>query len=213
MRNSLRRKGGSISDEKKRVNKLKLIIASNNKGKIREYKELLSPLGYEAISQSEAGVNIEVEETGTTFAENSALKAQAIFNMTENCAVLADDSGLMVDALGGEPGVYSARYGGLSTDAERTAYLLDNLKDISDDKRTARFMCCIHFIKADGTVVTAEGKCEGKIGYEPKGENGFGYDPVFMYGDKSFAQVPAEVKNSVSHRANALKNLIEKLKK
>lgn len=192
---------------------MKVIIASNNKGKIREFKALLSPLGYEVVSQSEAGVNIEVEETGTTFAENSALKAKAIFDITENCGVLADDSGLVVDALNGEPGVYSARYGGLSTDSERTQLLLKNLKDVPDDKRTARFVCAIHFIKANGETVAVEGRCEGKIGYQPQGENGFGYDPVFMYGDKSFAQIPAEVKNTVSHRANALKKLLEKLEK
>lgn len=192
---------------------MKLIIASNNKGKIREFKELLEPLGYEVVSQSEAGVDIEVEETGTTFAENSALKARAIFDITDNCAVLADDSGLVVDALDGEPGVYSARYGGLGTDAERTAFLLDKLKDVPDDERTARFVCCIHFIKANGEQITVEGTCEGNIGHEPIGENGFGYDPVFMYGDKSFAQVNAEVKNSVSHRANALKKLLEELNK
>lgn len=190
---------------------MKLIIASNNKGKIKEFKALLEPLGYEVLSQSEAGVNIEVEETGKTFAENSALKAKAIFDVTENCAVLADDSGLMVDALNGEPGVYSARYGGLDSDDKRTAFLLKNMSNVADEKRTARFVCHIHLIKADGSTIDVEGKCEGKIGYEPKGENGFGYDPVFMYGDKSFAQVSADVKNSVSHRANALKLLIEQL--
>lgn len=192
---------------------MKVIIASNNKGKIREFKALLSPLGYEVLSQGEAGVNIEVEETGTTFAENSALKAKAIFDITENCGVLADDSGLVVDALNGEPGVYSARYGGLNTDLERTALLLKNLKDVPDEKRTARFICSIHFVKANGETITVEGRCEGKIGYQPQGENGFGYDPVFMYGDKSFAQIPAEVKNTVSHRANALKKLLAELKK
>lgn len=192
---------------------MKLIIASNNKGKIREFKALLEPLGYEVLSQSEAGVNIEVDETGSTFAENSALKARAIFEITENCAVLADDSGLVVDSLNGEPGVYSARYGGLSTDKERSAYLLEKMADVPDDKRTARFVCCIHFIKTDGSEISVEGKCEGKIGYEPMGENGFGYDPVFMYGDKSFAQVSPEVKNAVSHRADALKMLLRELKK
>lgn len=193
--------------------KMKLIIASNNKGKIREFKALLEPMGYEVVSQSEAGVDIEVEETGETFAENAALKARAIFDATENSAVLADDSGLVVDALNGEPGVYSARYGGLGSDAERSAYLLEKMQGVADENRTARFMCCIHFVNADGSEISVQGKCEGKIGYEPTGENGFGYDPVFMYGDKSFAQVGAEVKNAVSHRANALKLLLEELKK
>lgn len=190
---------------------MKLVIASNNKGKIREYKQLLEPLGYSVMSQSEVGIELEAEETGSTFAENAAIKARAIYGMTK-CAVLADDSGLSVDALGGEPGVYSARYGGLSTDGERSMLILDKLKNVPEDKRTARFICAIHFIKTDGSEISVQGKCEGRIGYKPLGENGFGYDPIFMYGEKSFAQVPAEVKNSVSHRAEALKLLIKELK-
>ncbi len=190
---------------------MKLIIASNNKGKIREYKQLLEPFGYDVVSQKEAGIRIEVEETGTTFAENSALKARAIFDMTD-CAVLADDSGLVVDALGGEPGVYSARYGGCDNDADRVSLILEKLKDVKDEDRSAHFVCTIHFINAGGDEIAVEGRVYGKIGYEPIGENGFGYDPIFMYEGKSFAQVSAEVKNSVSHRANALKALIEKLK-
>ena len=190
---------------------MKLVIASNNKGKIKEYKQLLEPFGYEVISQSEAGINIEVEETGTTFAENSALKARAIRKIADVCAVLADDSGLEIDALNGEPGVYSARYGGLKTDEDRNSLVLEKMKDVPDEKRTARFVCTIHFIKENGEEIAVSGKVEGKIGYEPLGENGFGYDPIFMYGDKSFAQVSADIKNSVSHRANALKMLIERL--
>ena len=190
---------------------MKLIIASNNKGKIKEYKQLLEPFGYEVISQSEAGINIEVEETGTTFAENSALKAREIRKIADVCAVLADDSGLEIDALNGEPGVYSARYGGLKTDEDRNSLVLEKMKDVPDEKRTARFVCTIHFIKENGEEIAVSGKVEGKIGYEPLGENGFGYDPIFMYGYKSFAQVPADIKNSVSHRANALKMLIERL--
>jgi XTP/dITP diphosphohydrolase len=189
---------------------MKLVIASNNKGKIREYKQLLEPLGYDVISQSEAGVNIEVEETGTTFAENSALKARAIYNLL-NCAVLADDSGLAVDALGGEPGVYSARYGGLNSDGERCALILKKLEGVSDSKRDAHFVCTIHFIDENGDEIAVEGRVNGKIGFEPIGENGFGYDPIFMYGGQSFAQIPADVKNSVSHRADALRKLTEKL--
>lgn len=189
---------------------MKLVIASNNKGKIKEYKQLLEPLGYEVMSQSEAGITLEAEETGSTYAENAAIKARAIYGMTK-CAVLADDSGLSVDALGGEPGVYSARYGGELTDSERCMLILDKLKNVPDDKRTARFVCAIHFIKTDGSEISVFGKCEGTIGFEPLGENGFGYDPIFMYGDKSFAQVGAEVKNSVSHRANALKELVKAL--
>jgi XTP/dITP diphosphohydrolase len=191
---------------------MKLIIASNNAGKVREYKQLLEPLGYEAVSQSEAGINIEVEETGTTFAENSALKARAIFEIA-HCAVLADDSGLVVDALGGEPGVYSARYGGLKTDAERSALLLSKLRGVEAENRGAHFACTIHFIKESGEEITAEGIVNGKIGFEPLGENGFGYDPIFMYGDKSFAQLSGEEKNVISHRGNALRQLVDKLSK
>lgn len=190
---------------------MKLIIASNNKGKIREYKQLLEPFGYDVVSQREAGIDIEVEETGTTFAENSALKARAIYEI-EKCAVLADDSGLVVDALGGEPGVYSARYGGCDNDADRVALILKKMSGVKDEDRSAHFVCTIHFIKANGEEIAVEGRVYGKIGCEPLGENGFGYDPIFMYEGKSFAQVSAEVKNSVSHRANALKALIEKLK-
>ena len=190
---------------------MKLIIASNNKGKIREYKQILEPMGYEVVSQREAGADIEVEETGNTFAENSALKAQAIYDMF-GCAVLADDSGLEIDALNGEPGVYSARYGGLESDSERTALVLDKMKNVPEGNRGAHFTCSICFIDSDGEHITAEGKVFGTIGYEPVGTNGFGYDPIFMYEGKSFAEVSAEVKNNVSHRANALRDLEEKLK-
>ena len=172
---------------------MKLIIASNNKGKIREYKQLLEPLGYDVVSQREAGIDIEVEETGTTFAENSALKARAIYEITK-CAVLADD-----------------RYGGCDNDADRVALILSKMKDVKQEDRSAHFVCTIHFIKQSGEEIAVEGRVYGKIGYEPLGDNGFGYDPIFMYEGKSFAQVSADTKNSVSHRANALKALIEKL--
>ena len=190
---------------------MKLIIASNNKGKIREYKQILEPMGFEVMSQSEAGIDLEAEETGTTFKENAAIKARAIFDMT-SCAVLADDSGLAVDALGGEPGVYSARYGGLATSEERSQLVLEKLKDVPEDKRSAHFICCIHLVLSDGRELTVEGRCSGKIGYEPVGENGFGYDPIFMYGGQSFAEISAEEKNKLSHRADALDKLIKKLK-
>ena len=192
---------------------MKLVIASNNKGKIREYKQILEPLGYEVFSQSEAGLILDVEETGTTFAENSALKARAAFKLC-GCAVLADDSGLEIDALGGEPGVYSARYGGLETDDERTALVLKKMKEIPDDKRGAHFTCTIHFIKADGEEIAVEGKVFGKIAHEPVGENGFGYDPVFRPDGYacSMAELRPEEKNAISHRGNALKILKEELR-
>ncbi len=191
---------------------MKLIIASSNKGKLKEFSALLSPLGYEVYSAKEAGIDIEVEETGKTFAENSALKARAIYDICKEC-VLADDSGLCVDALGGAPGVYSARYGGLESEKERTALLLENMKDVPEDKRTAHFVCTIHFIYADGREIAVEGRVDGKIAFEPTGENGFGYDPVFLYNGVSFASVSQEEKNQVSHRANALKALLGKLEK
>lgn len=190
---------------------MKLIISSNNPGKIREYKQILEPLGFEVCSQSEAGIEIEAEETGITFAENSAIKARAVRGLVQ-CSVLADDSGLEVDALGGEPGVYSARYGGLSTAEERSELVLEKMKDVPDGQRSARFICAIHLILPDGREIAVEGRCEGTIGYGFKGENGFGYDPIFMYGGKSFAEITADEKNKVSHRAVALRALIEKIK-
>lgn len=190
---------------------MKIILATNNKNKLREIREILSPLGYEVITQSEAGINIEVEETGTTFAENAYLKAKAIFDLTDNCCVLADDSGLMVDYLNGEPGVYSARYGGLESNEERIALVLKKLDGVEKDKRTARFVCAMCFIKADGEKIEVQGRCEGSIATDTIGQNGFGYDPIFMYGDKSFAEISSDEKNKVSHRAVALKMLLEKL--
>lgn len=190
---------------------MKLIIASNNQGKIREYKEILEPLGFDVVSQCEAGVMLEPDESGTTFAENSAIKARAIYEAV-HCAVLADDSGLCVDAIGGEPGVHSARYGGLGTAEERSELLLSKLENVPYENRTAHFVCNIHLILDDGREIIAEGKCSGYIGYEFRGSNGFGYDPIFMYGDRSFAEISSEEKNSLSHRGAALKDLIQKLK-
>lgn len=191
---------------------MRVIIASSNKGKIREYSELLSKFGYEVISAKDAGINIEVEETGATFAENSALKARAIYELCHEC-VLADDSGLCVDALDGAPGIYSARFGGLDSDKARCDLLLKKLENVPDEKRTAHFMCTIHFIYADGREVAVEGRVNGVIAHSPSGNNGFGYDPVFLYNGVSFAEVGSEVKNSVSHRANALKALLCELEK
>lgn len=191
---------------------MKLIIASNNKGKIREFKKILEPMGYEVVSQKESGINIDVEENGKTFEENAAIKARAIYAVSKS-AILADDSGIVIDALGGAPGVYSARYGTPDLDDEgRTALVLKNMKGVPDSERTARYVAAIHFIDELGNEISVRGTCEGKIGYEPIGENGFGYDPIFVYGDKTFAQHTEEFKNSVSHRANALKALAEKLR-
>lgn len=190
----------------------KIIIASNNKGKIKEISEILKPVGFDVISLKDAGIDIDVEENGTTFKENALIKARAIYDMTKT-AVIADDSGLTVDYLNGAPGVFSHRYGGENaTDSEKNQKLLGELSGVSDEKRTAAFECVICYIDMDGNEQFAHGRCEGKIGYEPKGENGFGYDPIFMYGDKSFAEISADEKNNVSHRANALKRLSELLK-
>lgn len=191
---------------------MKIILASNNKNKILEFKQILSPLGYDVISQSEAGVNIEVEENGTTFEENSMIKAKAVYDIAK-MAVIADDSGLEVDYLDKAPGVYSHRYAGENaTDKDRCRKILSELEGVSDDKRTARFVCVISYIDNNGNASVLKGECEGTIGREMKGDNGFGYDPIFMIGDRSFAEISADEKNSISHRANALKKLTEKLK-
>ncbi len=191
---------------------MKIIAATKNKNKLREFGEILK--GFEIISQEDAGVDIDVEETGTTFEENSYLKAKAIYDIT-GITTIADDSGLCVDALGGEPGVYSARYGGEGYDDKgRVQLLLKNMKNVPDEERTARFVCVITLVGDEG-VLTARGECEGRIDYEPKGENGFGYDPVFYVDrfEKTLAEVTPEEKNSISHRGKALKIFAEKLNK
>ncbi len=187
---------------------MKFIIASNNSKKLEELKRILNPLGINAVTAKQEGITLdEVEETGTTFAENAFLKAQAAFKKTGLPSV-ADDSGLSVDALDGRPGVYTARYGGENaTDEDRYLKLLDELKGVPAEKRTAHFTSAICCILADGTVIKAEGICEGKIAFEPCGSEGFGYDPVFMYGDKSYAQLSAAEKDLVSHRGKALRKL------
>lgn len=188
---------------------MKIILASNNKHKLEEIRKITAPLGYEVISQSEAGCNFDVEETGTTFEENAVLKAKAVYEKMK-MPVISDDSGLEVDYLNGAPGVYSHRYAGENaTDADRCSKLLSELSGVEKEKRTARFVCVICFIDENGTETVIRGTCEGYIGTEPRGENGFGYDPIFMYGDRSFAEISAEEKNSVSHRADALRKFSE----
>lgn len=191
---------------------MKIIAATKNKNKLREFGEILK--GFEIISQEEAGVDIDVEETGTTFEENSYIKAKAIYDIT-GITTIADDSGLCIDALGGAPGVYSARYGGEGYDDKgRVELLLQNMKDIPDGERSARFVCVITLVGKDG-VLTARGECEGRIDYEPKGGNGFGYDPVFFVEqyNKTMAEATPEEKNAISHRGKALKIFAEKLNK
>ncbi len=192
---------------------MKLVLASNNKNKLREFKEILEPLGFDVTSQGEEGVNLDPDETGTTFEENSLIKAKALYDVV-NCPVVSDDSGLEVDALGGEPGVYSARYGGSEVDdIDRCYIVIDKLKGVPDEKRTARFVAVITYIDCMGKVHQFRGTMEGRIGYERKGEHGFGYDPIFMVGDRSTAEIEPDEKNAISHRGNALRMLKEYLDK
>ncbi len=184
---------------------MKVILASNNKNKIREMSQILSPFGMEVLSQREAGADFEVEENGTTFRENAEIKAEAVYERL-GVPVIADDSGLVVDALGGAPGVYSHRFAGENaTDRDRNDKLMRELADVPEEKRTARFMCVICFIDEKGEKHFFEGTCEGVIGREPRGENGFGYDPVFYRDGKSLAEMTDDEKNSISHRGNALR--------
>lgn len=194
---------------------MKLIIASNNKGKIAEFSQMLSPLGYEVLSQKDAGISLDVDETGTTFEENAALKAEAVAKLAKDCAVLADDSGLEIDALGGEPGVYSARYGGeeYKTPEDRNNLVLKKLEGVPEQLRTARFVAVLCFVSADGKKISVRGECEGRIAFESVGDAGFGYDPIFVYGDRTFGQHSQILKNCVSHRARALAKLTDILKK
>lgn len=186
----------------------KLVMATNNANKLREAREILAPLGIELISQKEAGAYIEPEENGTTFAENALIKARAVFAET-GLPTIADDSGLCVDALDGRPGVYSARY---APKGEECAKLLEEMKDIPDEKRGASFQSVIAYVDADTVFTVSGATIGGKIGYEERGTNGFGYDPVFMCGDRTLAEMSAEEKNKISHRAVALNGLYEKLK-
>lgn len=182
----------------------KLVMATNNKNKLREAREILSPLGIEVLSQQEAGVDIEPVEDGQTFEDNAIIKARAIYNAVK-VPVIADDSGLCIEALDGRPGVYSARYAPKGQECDR---ILDEMKEIPDDNRTAYFECCIVYIDGDG-MKSMSGRCYGTITREQKGTDGFGYDPIFQYGDKTLAEMSPEEKNSVSHRGEAMKKLYE----
>ena len=190
---------------------MKAVLASRNPKKLKEMKTILSELGVEVVLESEVGIDIEVEETGTTFEENSLLKAQAVMKAS-GLPAIADDSGLMVDALNGAPGVYSARYGGPELDdAGRNRLLLENMRGAGS--RSARFVSVITCAFPNGDVLTARGECEGTVAYAPMGEDGFGYDPVFFVPElkKTFAQMTVEEKNRISHRGRALAAFAEKL--
>lgn len=187
---------------------MKLIIASNNSGKIREYKEILEPLGFEVFSQGEAGIVLDAEETGSTFEENAEIKARAIYGKT-GCCVISDDSGLCVNALHGEPGLYSARYCGLATEHERRQAILNKLQDAGD--RSAEFICCICFLDTSGEAHLFKGVWHGTIAFAEEGTNGFGYDPIFISEDsngKTTASLPLSFKETHSHRARAVRMLL-----
>ena len=190
---------------------MKVILASKNQHKLTELSAILSQLGFEIALESEYGLDIDVEETGTTFEENSFLKADAVMKAS-GLPVLADDSGLMVVALDGAPGVYSARYGHKASDKERTAYLLENMKDVPEERRGAKFVCVITCLFPDGRKIVARGECPGVIARAPHGENGFGYDPVFYLPElgMTYAELPSEQKNAISHRARALQDFCRK---
>lgn len=187
---------------------MKIIIATHNKHKLAEMSRILSPMGYEVVTDRDLGIELsDVEENGETFLDNARIKAEAGCKES-GLPCIADDSGLCVDALDGAPGVYSARYSGVHGDDDgNNRKLLSELDGVPTEKRTAHFACAICVSFPDGSEVTATGKCEGYIGYEKKGTNGFGYDPLFMVGDRSLAEMTAEEKDAISHRGNALKEL------
>ncbi len=185
----------------------KLLIATNNPGKLCEYQEILADLPVELVSPADAGLTLDPEETGSTFEENAVIKAQA-FAQASGLLTLADDSGLEIDALNGEPGVYSARYGNTTKKDHEGRYrlVLEKLATIPSDERTARFKCVVALATAEAVVDTAEGAVEGVITLAPKGDGGFGYDPIFFVPEfaRTMAQLTSDEKNSVSHRSRAV---------
>lgn len=193
--------------------KHRIIFATGNEGKMREIRMILADLGLEILSMKEAGVDLDIVEDGTTFAENAEIKARAVWNYTGDI-VLADDSGLVVDYIGGEPGIYSARYMGEDTSYEiKNKNIIERLADARGQERSARFICDIAAVLPDGSVLHTEAAMEGQIAYEPAGDEGFGYDPILYipeFGATS-AQLGIEQKNAISHRGKALEAMKEKL--
>lgn len=194
----------------------KIIFATGNENKMAEIRMILADCGYEIVSQKQAGIDIDVVEDGTTFEENAIIKATAISKCPEaaGCVVLADDSGLEVDYLDKAPGIYSARYEGVDTPYSiKNQLIIDRVADAKGDERSARFVCAIAAVFPDGRVLTRRGTIEGQIAYEPAGENGFGYDPIFYVPEfgKTTAQLAPEEKNKVSHRGRALEMIKEVL--
>ena len=192
----------------------KLVFATGNMNKLREIKEILSDMDVEILTMKEAGVDIDIVEDGKTFEENALIKARAVCKASGELS-LADDSGLEIDYLGGEPGIYSARYMGEDTSYDiKNNNLISRLEGVPDEERTARFVCAMAAVFPDGTEKTFVRTMEGRIGYKIAGENGFGYDPIFMlpeYG-KTSAEISPEEKNAISHRGKALRALAEYLK-
>lgn len=191
---------------------MKIVAATTNKGKIREFQEILSELGYEVVSMHDEGIDVEVEETGSTFAENALIKARAV-SLLCDFPVIADDSGLCVDAMDGAPGIYSARFAGEdASDYDRNVKLLETLE--GEENRKAKYVAAIAYISPDGKEITTEGTIEGEILTEEHGTGGFGYDPLFWCTEikKCFGLATPDEKNAVSHRGRALKKLCEILK-
>ncbi len=185
-----------------------VVIATKNKGKAKDFEALFGPFGYEVVTMFDVAPDVEIEETGTTFEENAILKAETLANMLGQI-VIADDSGLAIDALNGEPGVFSARYAGDHDDEANMMKVLENMKDVPEEQRTARFCCALAIAGPNMETKTVFGTCEGVIAYEKKGTNGFGYDPIFYVPalEKHMAELSAEEKGAISHRGNAIRKL------
>lgn len=188
---------------------MKIIFATGNKDKLREIRAIFGELGIEVVSMKEAGINVDIVEDGKTFAENALIKARAVAKAS-GLPAMSDDSGLVVDALGGEPGIYSARYMGEDTSYRiKNANIIERLLGVPDEERTARFVCAAALVLPDGREFVREGAFEGRIGYEERGENGFGYDPIFYVPEKGCysAELVPEEKNAISHRGKALREM------
>lgn len=193
----------------------KIIFATSNEGKMEEIRLILKDLDSDIISMKEAGIDLDIVEDGTTFEENAIIKAKTIMEMTGSI-VLADDSGLEVDAMDKAPGIYSARFLGEGTSYQiKNQYIIDNLKDIAQDKRSARFVCAIACVFPDGEIVTKRATIEGFIGYEMAGDNGFGYDPIFWLPEYNCttAQLAIDIKNKISHRGKALEMMKDEIRR
>ena len=194
----------------------RIIFATGNAGKMREIREILADFGGEILSMKEAGISTDAEENGASYEENALIKARSVAEKAGDAVVLADDSGLEIDALGGEPGIYSARYLGEDTSYRvKNANLIERLAGVPEEKRTARFVCAIAAVLPDGRELVTKAAVEGRIGYEEKGEGGFGYDPIFYVPEfgRTTAELSEEEKNQISHRGKALRLMKEELRK